>query len=404
MAGAFTWLDYSEHDRRRALDFVDQFRERATRDELGIGTVRDALSDVLFPGISTIQTRARYFLFVPWLYRELEQSETAAADVARLARRSELDLIDVLADGDDLEGVIGIEARRTLKRLPSNIYWQGLYEWGIRRHPAPQASYHRFFKAFSLAAKVSDREGDDEQLRGTSLRPMWSASIPPPPKDFPANADFALTREEAGYLQERILSSAGGTMLAHLVCSGRGIESSDFPWEYERVAQLPTTVRSELEHARLFSSVMHGAALVYNALVARAAESAEQEADLLDRLSEWVGEMEELRPALVEWDRSAFWQQVSTRNNRVGRPTRVFVDRWVEFAREGAVLASGSVSPDAEQHIATRERALKGVKSRLMNKAALEQWNGEAGTGRLAYRWNKVVAIVRDIQQGLGHA
>ena len=45
MASTLSWLDYSERDRRKALDVVDLFREQATRDELGIGTVRDALAD-----------------------------------------------------------------------------------------------------------------------------------------------------------------------------------------------------------------------------------------------------------------------------------------------------------------------------------------------------------------------
>lgn len=38
----FVWLDYSERDRRKMLDVVDLFREHDTRDELGIGSVRDA--------------------------------------------------------------------------------------------------------------------------------------------------------------------------------------------------------------------------------------------------------------------------------------------------------------------------------------------------------------------------
>lgn len=41
--------------------------EPGTLDELGIGSIRDTFSDELFPGTSTIQTRARYFLFVPWI-------------------------------------------------------------------------------------------------------------------------------------------------------------------------------------------------------------------------------------------------------------------------------------------------------------------------------------------------
>src|SRR5262245_19340307 len=132
MGSTFGWLDFSEHERRKALDVIDMFRERDTRDELGIGTVRDVLSDVLFPGISTIQTRARYLLFVPWMYQALERRKTVAADAERFARREEIRLIDSPADAGETDGVIGIEARSRLKRLPSNVYWQGLAAWGLR--------------------------------------------------------------------------------------------------------------------------------------------------------------------------------------------------------------------------------------------------------------------------------
>ncbi len=46
----FSWMDYSERERREALDVIDLFSEQDTRDELGIGTVRDAFADLLFPG------------------------------------------------------------------------------------------------------------------------------------------------------------------------------------------------------------------------------------------------------------------------------------------------------------------------------------------------------------------
>lgn len=52
----FTWLDFSEQDRQRALDVLHLFREKGTVDELGVGTVRDAIADVLFPGTSTIMS------------------------------------------------------------------------------------------------------------------------------------------------------------------------------------------------------------------------------------------------------------------------------------------------------------------------------------------------------------
>jgi len=50
MISAFVWLDYSERERRKMLDVIDLFREHDTRHELGVGSVRDAFADMLFPG------------------------------------------------------------------------------------------------------------------------------------------------------------------------------------------------------------------------------------------------------------------------------------------------------------------------------------------------------------------
>jgi hypothetical protein len=64
-----SWIDFDQADRDRTRRIMDLFNEKEARDELGLGSVRDAISDLLFPGTSTIQTRLRYMLFVPWLYR-----------------------------------------------------------------------------------------------------------------------------------------------------------------------------------------------------------------------------------------------------------------------------------------------------------------------------------------------
>src|SRR3954463_11347151 len=95
LMSAFVWLDYSERERRKMLDVVDLFRERDTRDELGVGSVRDAFADMLFPGTSTIMTRARYFLLVAWTYQRLEKQRISAAQIAARSRRSETDLVEV---------------------------------------------------------------------------------------------------------------------------------------------------------------------------------------------------------------------------------------------------------------------------------------------------------------------
>lgn len=143
MPSAFAWLDYSESERRRALDVIGLFKQRETRDELGIASVRDAFAELFSPGTSTIQTRAKYFLLVPWMYLDFERRSVGGARIARRARRFEVRLIDGLAGSDDATGVIGIAARSELQRLPSNIYWAGLRRWGILLFAGSQPQYHR---------------------------------------------------------------------------------------------------------------------------------------------------------------------------------------------------------------------------------------------------------------------
>ena len=130
MASKFGWVDFSESERKQMLDIVDLFNQQDTRDELGVGTIRDAFSDNLFPGTSTIQTRARYYLFVPWIYKDVERrlsrNKLSMVDFTKEVERREKKLIRALMAGGESDGVIGIEAKEKLQRLPSNIYWSGL--------------------------------------------------------------------------------------------------------------------------------------------------------------------------------------------------------------------------------------------------------------------------------------
>ena len=88
MTSTFAWLDFSDRDRQRAMDVVDLFREEDTRDELGIGVIRDAFADRLFPGTSTIQTRVRYFLFLPWVFAKFRPKDTTDEQFARRSRQN----------------------------------------------------------------------------------------------------------------------------------------------------------------------------------------------------------------------------------------------------------------------------------------------------------------------------
>lgn len=215
MGSTFSWLAFSEKERRKVLDVVELFGDRDTRDELGLGTVRDAFADLFFPGISTIQTRARYFLFVPWAYLDLERKKKPSKEIADLARWAEVKLINVLAETEgENEGVIGINARDTLKRLASNIYWQGLGLWRIRLFPGGQESYHRSLDRFYALTKPQHLSLEERQADAPAQTGNWHPALPAAPKDFPNGATFKLTHTEAHYLRERILTAVPDSLLA----------------------------------------------------------------------------------------------------------------------------------------------------------------------------------------------
>ena len=192
MPSAFTWLDTSERARRRALEVVDLFSQRDTRDELGIAGVRDALSDLLGPGTSTIQTAAKYFLFVPWIYLQLERKHTASTDIAIRERKLELELARALEESGETEGVIGRISKEKLQRLPSSIYWQGLNKWGIRIFPGSQDEYHRSLDLFyqrRKARRASRHEHEGESADEPDLH-NWDVGLPGTDEHFPTGTRY----------------------------------------------------------------------------------------------------------------------------------------------------------------------------------------------------------------------
>lgn len=410
MPSFLAWLDYSEGQRRTALDVIDAFRLKDSRDELGLGGIRDALADVLFPGTSTIQTRARYFLFIPWIYQSLQEKGTQASEVVISARKAEVALIKALIEAGETDGVIGIEKRERLKRLPSNIYWLGLETWGIRRLHGSQADLHRLWKRI-LTAGRAPRNDDGERSSQSSASP-WHAQLPDPPPGFPRSSTFKLTAEEAGYLREQVTTLHPRTLLAFLLDQRRTWSPVNFPWQHPQTGDAPANIREGLAEARIFSEVMFSAAILYNLMLAEKVASAHGEkgpsAD--ERVNKYRHQLLEVArgdayaPVPPGWPTDRFWAIALSTNPNISSRARKFVSAWAGLA--AAARAGGSAdSAIARQLIADRELAVKGPKkARLHDASALALWTGAAGMGQMDFRWGRTQKIVLDTLDGLARA
>lgn len=399
MTSEIAWLDFSEAERRRVLDVISVWNESDTRDELGIGAIRDIFADLLFPGTSTIQTRARYFLFVPWVFQELERRRTPARKARGSGRNWEGQLINALEAGGESTGVIGIRAKTRVKRLPSSVYWSGLRTFGIRQIGGSIEDCYRSFDGLNRVDRDLLKSDDGESLdRAPS---WWHAGLPERPEDLFQTANLALTRNEAAYLRERILTMVPDSMLAQLVDSLLPTDIS-FPWQHPDLSSFPDRVIEWLDHARLFAEVIHGAPLLYNLMLAERAERTDLQEDFTGDLEAWADDLSRNRRAFLRWDRNRFWQIVEDANPRLRRTTKHFARQWIRLALEKPGSIAGN--EPARRLILRREVALKGSQARLKNQRALEKWNEAAGTAPLNYRWPIAQRIANDIIAGLGRA
>jgi hypothetical protein len=399
MASTFAWLDHSDSDRRSMLEAISQFRERDTLDEIGIGSIRDAFANLLFPGTSVLQTRARYFLFIPWIYLNLERRRTSSADVGTRARQDEVKLIRALKRGDaGALGVIGGQVEDRVQLLPSRAYWQGLEVLGIRRAHGSTERYHRSLDAF-YAGQHETLRSDDGELVDQPLT-NWHPGLPDSPHDLLQECSFALTRAEAEYLRDRILERASGTAFAYFVSHGDRDVDVPFAWRHPQVGELPLQTRERLDAAHAFSDLIQGARLLYNVMVAEMSNSGEL-VEHVDRLEAWEGGLSVHAQQLASGNRSAFWQLAYEGNPRISGGARRFADRWSQLVAESAGRIGAT--PAARSLIQDREIRLKRGLARLdeRNVRARENWGGTAGTNPLDYRWGGTVSrLVNDIRLG----
>ena len=406
MTSTIAWLDVSAEEQRRAREFLALFTQAESRDELGLGQIRDTFSNTLFPGISVIQTRARYFLYVPWLYLDGQRRGKSGEELERWVATRERRLIEVLRTAGtaagDINGLIGAVAGERLKILPSSIYWNGLTTFGILRRDviAAHLGADRLRRASSESDELAERESS-----------LWSPSIPQPPDGFPEQVDtaFALRPAEAQWLVERIKQSGAtrDSLLAQIV-SGRARTADDSfgPWDDPTGQVDDPRLRSQLRHAELFSLGMHGAALLYNVLVAEryADRGYDRVANAVDvyrtHVDAWSAECMGSHQRLAEWDRSAMWSLVLGVNSRIGQQTIDFVESWLRIAASSEV--SGAASNEVLRDLVRRRELRRGMQSRLQNDKLLANWAGESGAGRLNYRWGTVRRLARDIHGALG--
>lgn len=405
----FAWLvaDQAASDEVDAM--LKALAEPGMLDPLGLGSVRDALANQLAPGVSTIQTRLRYFLFIPWILRRIERDEIATPAFAQRLRHDEAKLIECLKPVGAGEGTIGYTAGIELQRLPSEIYWGGLGSWGIRRLDLSINEYGRRLAAFAVRRAERDNDGNviSPQLS------MWSLSVQPPEGDqfLSVETTFDLTRSEAEEIVRRIELSHSESLLAQVCAHPEHFENFEVPWEaLDRPAaraKLSPATQVLVQHARNVSELALMPQLAYNVHVARRSQT-ELHRDThrtIDEASEQAAALaaiiEGRHAELAKWfdNIDEFWA-IADPGSDVPAETRAFIESMSKAALDAPSEFVDNVTITRE--ITTREYQLKGQRARLTSRAALESFPGGLIGGQMDFRWSNVRRYLADLAAATG--
>lgn len=222
------WIDFSKDERNKVLNVIHLLDEPGAVDELGIGAVRDAFADYFFPGTSTVQTRAKYFLIVPYVLMEAGSGKYGS-DLNSILRRidnEERHCRDILIKTSN-DGVIGsLVPRSWVLRTPSNIYWNGIKKMGIFKENLSVKEYihqsiiqRNLKKAKEYGNRRIDAEenerddidaGDITSIQFWSLGDLYHSN-------WRENLTIELLPKEAAFLKSQIILNLKDSLFAFIL-------------------------------------------------------------------------------------------------------------------------------------------------------------------------------------------
>ena len=172
------WVDYSSLERERVSQVLAMLQEKGTLDELGIGQIRDAFADQLFPGFSTIQTRAKYFVTIPYIfqdYRNLALNERGSLQTFLHQKEDELARALIANHAEHVpNGIIGKDSlEQGVSRKPSSVYWNGLRQLSIAK---TSLSLKEFTQHFEQQANCCYEQYEEDDKQASNLSHLMTKS------------------------------------------------------------------------------------------------------------------------------------------------------------------------------------------------------------------------------------
>lgn len=394
------WVDFSREDREKVLDVMNLLQEPGAVDEIGIGVIRDAFANLFFPGTSTVQTAAKYFLIVPYVLKEATEGRYGN-DLNKILRKIDQEEkecgIRLMQNCPGEKSIIGsrVLPQSWVARKPSSIYWNGIRTYSICTQDLtiPELLKASVFlqaqkKNSALGNKgdaTSESERDDADA-GRDLATQFFSVPDDYYTDWRTNLSIHLTSSEATFLRKMIESSVSSSLMVYLLRNNIDVAKYDsFEAIYEELEHLvPAELSRTMKLACDFNRLVYAARVRYNYILSAGQNE--------DAGTEWEY-IEENMQHMVSVDIDDVFQTLHITNFRLRR----FLTNFRSALMSGDLDTADKVLIDREIEIKTRSRAKLCKRDDYPN----DVWIG----GRyLDYRFSSAKRIIMDIYRGEGAA
>ncbi len=390
------WVDFSKEDREKVLDVMNLLQEPGAVDEIGIGLVRDAFANLFFPGTSTVQTVAKYFLIVPYVLKEAcsgKYGNNLPKVIQRIDDEEKACGILLLQHCPDEDGIIGkrVLPKKWVARKPSNIYWNGIRVYGICTQDisVPELikaslALQTMKKTAALGNRNDDAEENDrDDADAGNDSAMQFFSVPDDYYgDWRQNLSIGLTSTEAAFLRKKIETNTNGTLLCYLLKNKIDVNKYDsFEAIYEDIREdIPEELAQLMHMACEFNRLVYAARVRYNYILSDGENEAAAE--------KWQ-QIIENKAFMMAVDIDAVLATLQITNHRLRRFLTAF---------KAAVLAEDFET--ADKALIDREVEIKSkARAKLLKR---ENYANDAWIGGeyLDYRFFSARRIINDIYSG----
>lgn len=403
------YINFSAEERNNIYKVIQSIRDHQAIDELGIGRIRDAFSNEMFPGMSTLQNRAKYFVLLPALYLSAEHEKYRNVnEVRQRILELEIKLTRQLLKGTlkraDRWGITGSNvidqaeknSSRYVKYDPTYIYWGGLVTYKMVGTDGNiyQLIYERSQKIQERPARWLSNGSDDFESKdddgGAGDFQLCDAGGIKYIFDGKTPISIQLTQDEASFIKRQIITSESSknSLLAYIL---RNEDLAILPkWlDLGHIWQdIPPQFRKAYTLSARFSRFIYLLRTFYNYIYDKKVGNTLRADETIDYFTKYRKEHLHL------FTRQKIAEIIAYVDSRIDD------DSVKSFCLTTAAHVEDNDLEKLEECIIKREKETKGaVRAKLTNwKKYLGQEHVDAG--QLDFRWSLVYSMINEIRKG----